>query len=300
MASAGAVNPPPPSSSLGRGGIRVEDLNRIDISSLSQSELQALSLCSASAFDVRRTDDVVCPQLDRSVFNESAGSRRQTYSRLQHRSHSRLPRLHPSLQPHSSPHPSSDPVSHSIVHFLKHYLNGNHNPPPPPPPPEPQESLNSAVADVGLQESLKFKRKRGRKSKNLTKAMLLENGAGMELQRVNGKGELVNFAELEKKGDELYGDKLKQRTAGLETEEGMLGFLRDLEGQWCSRRKKRKYVDAATFGDALPVGWKLLLGLRRRDYRVSVYCRRYIRWCHTIQSSYFVKILSKPNVFFLS
>lgn len=118
---------------------------------------------------------------------------------------------------------------------------------------------------------------------NLTKAMLLENGVGTELQRVNGKGEMVNFAELEKNGDELYGNELKRRTAGMETEEGILGFLRDLEGQWCSRRKKRKYVDAATFGDALPVCWKLLLGLRRRDYRVSIYCRRYIRCSGGIQ-----------------
>ena len=64
---------------------------------------------------------------------------------------------------------------------------------------------------------------------------------------------------------------------GLETEEGVLEFLRGLEGQWCSRRKKRKYVDAGDFGDALPIGWKLLLGLRRRDGRVWVYCRRIIR-----------------------
>lgn len=110
--------------------------------------------------------------------------------------------------------------------------------------------------------------------------MLLENGVGIELQRVNGKGEMVDFAELEKKGDELYGDELRRRTLGLETEDAILGFLRGLEGQWCSRRKKRKYVDSGVFGDALPVGWKLLLGLRRRGFRVSVYCRRYVRWCH--------------------
>ncbi|KAH6773252.1 hypothetical protein C2S51_011656 [Perilla frutescens var. frutescens] len=224
-----AVNPPPPFSSHARSGITPEHLNRIDINLLSQSELQALSLCSTSAFD-----DAVSPQVDRSVFNESAGSRRQTYSRLHHRSHSRLPRLHPSLKPHSYPHHSSDP------------------------------------------ENLKFKRNRVMKNRNLSKAKLLENGVGIELQRVNGKSEIVDFAELEKKGDELYADELKRRTAGLETEEAVLGFLRDLEGQWCSRRKKRKYVDAGALGDALPVGWKLLLGLRRRDYRVSVYCRRYI------------------------
>lgn len=119
-----------------------------------------------------------------------------------------------------------------------------------------------------------------RKGKNLKQKKLLEDSIGVELERVNCKGEVVDLAELESKGDELYNEELKKRTVGLETEDGVLGFLWSLEGQWCSRRKKRKYVDAAMFGDALPVGWKLLLGLRRRDFRVSVYCRRYIRcWC---------------------
>lgn len=158
----------------------------------------------------------------------------------------------------------------------------------------PQDSHKAAADDVGflgLQENLKFKRTRVRESRDLCKTVL-ENGVGIELQRVNGKGEMVDFAELEEKGDELYGDELRRRTAGLETEEAVLGFLRDLEGQWCSRRKKRKYVDAGEFGYVLPVGWKLLLGLRRRDYRVSVYCRRYIRWWHSKHSSLVVLILA--------
>ncbi|XP_042008258.1 uncharacterized protein LOC121756901 [Salvia splendens] len=261
MASLGAVNPPPPPPSHGPAAIRAEDLARVDISLLSQSELQAISLCSVSA---RRSDDVVSPQLNRSVFNESAGSLRQTYSRLCHRSHSRLPLLH---QPHSFPQHSSDPVTHSIVNFLKHFLKGDHNPPP---PPLPQDSPKAAAAELGflgLQENVKLKRNRARRGENL------EN---LELQRVNGKGEIVDIAELGEKGDEMYGDELKRRTAGLETEEAILGVLGELEGEWCSRRKKRKYVDAGLFGDALPAGWKLLLSLRRRGYRVSVHCRRYI------------------------
>ncbi|KAK6136490.1 hypothetical protein DH2020_029786 [Rehmannia glutinosa] len=230
MASVDAANPPsPPRPRLpSHGGIRVDDLKRIDISQLSQSELQALSLCSDSSFDVRRTDDVVSPHLDRSVFNESAGSRRQTYS--------------------------ASIIAHTPAFLATTLpLNPTDTPTLPPIP----------------------------KSKNLNKKKLLENGVGIELQEVNGKGEVVDFAELEKKGDELYGEELKRRTVGLETEEDVLGFLSGLEGQWCSRRKKRKYVDAGLLGDALPIGWKLLLGLRRRDYRVSVYCRRCIRWWHS-------------------
>lgn len=118
------------------------------------------------------------------------------------------------------------------------------------------------------------KRKRGGKVR--WNPGLLENGVGMELERVNKNGVEVDFAAVESKGDEFYSAELGRRTMGLETEEGVLEFLRGLEGQWCSRRKKRKYVDAGNFGDALPIGWKLLLGLRRRDGRVWVYCRRVI------------------------
>lgn len=60
----------------------VDLIPTVDLRCLSQSELYSLSLCSPSAFDPLRSDDVVIPKIDRSVFNESAGSRKQTYSRL--------------------------------------------------------------------------------------------------------------------------------------------------------------------------------------------------------------------------
>ncbi|KAK6115480.1 hypothetical protein DH2020_007749 [Rehmannia glutinosa] len=64
------------------GSLRLDSIPIVDLRFLSQSELYSLSLCSSSAFDPRRCDDVVVPNIDRSVFNESAGSRKQTYSRL--------------------------------------------------------------------------------------------------------------------------------------------------------------------------------------------------------------------------
>ncbi|KAL2460424.1 Uncharacterized protein Adt_43844 [Abeliophyllum distichum] len=288
------TNTPPLPPPCGSGGAKTESLTYIDITQLSQSDLQALSLCSESAFDLHRTDDLVTPDIDRTLFNESAGSRRQAYSGLRHphhRSHSRLPGLHPALKTHHHSHPSDDPVNHSIIHFLKHFLNGNHDPPPPPPPPPlpaqaellPPPANGPGLGLIRLQEKFKIKlhggenkRKKVRRNRNSNKKRLLENGVGMELQKVNVKGEVVDFENLEKNGDELYSEELRRRTMGMDTEEGVLGFLSGLEGQWCSRRKKRKYVDAGAFGDALPIGWKLLLGLRRRDFRVSVYCRRCI------------------------
>jgi len=118
------------------------------------------------------------------------------------------------------------------------------------------------------------KRKRGRKPK--VKALsIVQREMGLEI--VNRKGlvvDLVGLASL----DDPYKDELKRRTEGMEKEEELLGFFRDLGGQWCSRRKKRKIVDAGEFGDFLPVGWKLILGLKRKEGRAWVYCRRYLRW----------------------
>ncbi|XP_009604524.1 uncharacterized protein [Nicotiana tomentosiformis] len=267
-------------------GPKLEALSHIDIGKLSQSELHALSLCSDSAYDLRRTNDVVIPQLDRSLFNESAGSRRQTYSRLRHQHHrSRVPGLHPST---SKPKPpsSSDPENHAIMHFLKFFIhNPNSHSPPPPPPPLPPPPLppptTTQPAISGVQEKTLLlmndrekKRKRGRKPKD--KMKLKENDVGVEVEIMNKNGEVVDLKKLENNGDELYSGELDKRTVGLQSEEEVLGFVRDLEGEWCSRRKRRKYVDASGFGDTLPIGWKLLLALRRRDGRVWVYCRRYV------------------------
>lgn len=103
----------------------------------------------------------------------------------------------------------------------------------------------------------------------------MEVDEAAELEVLNVNGVAVDFAVLET-ADDLYGAELRRRTAGTETEEEGLGFFRGLEGQWCSRRKKRRIVDASLFGDWLPVGWKLVLALRRRDGRFSVYCRTYM------------------------
>lgn len=97
------------------------------------------------------------------------------------------------------------------------------------------------------------------------------------MEIVNRNGVAVDLAALSNSEDP-YGDELRRRTVGMESEEELLGFMRELGGQWGSRRKKRKIVDAGLFGDAFPVGWKLLLGIKRRDGRASIYCRRYIRW----------------------
>ncbi|CAN4092462.1 unnamed protein product [Withania somnifera] len=70
------------SSSPATVTVTAESIPIVDLRLLSQSELYSLSLCSSFAFNPCRDDDVIIPKIDRSVFNESAGSRKQTYSRL--------------------------------------------------------------------------------------------------------------------------------------------------------------------------------------------------------------------------
>ncbi|KAJ7965721.1 Methyl-CpG-binding domain-containing protein 8 [Quillaja saponaria] len=87
--------------------LHIESLPLIDLRLLSQSELYSLSLCSSSSsspLDRRCDDDVVIPKIDRSVFNESAGSRKQTFSRLR-------------LAPRNSQMP---PSSSSSIHIPCH------------------------------------------------------------------------------------------------------------------------------------------------------------------------------------
>ncbi|KAJ6405166.1 hypothetical protein OIU84_013190 [Salix udensis] len=63
--------------------LHTESLPLIDLRHLSQSELLSLSFCSSSLHRLRTdTAEVSTPKIDRSVFNESAGSRKQTFSRL--------------------------------------------------------------------------------------------------------------------------------------------------------------------------------------------------------------------------
>lgn len=100
----------------------------------------------------------------------------------------------------------------------------------------------------------------------------------IEFKLVNGNGEAVDFMVLEEHADDLFVAELTRRTVAVECEELGLEFFKGLEGQWCSRRKKRRIVDADMFGDWLPVGWKLVLALRRRDGVFSVYCRTFMRW----------------------
>ncbi|CAH2033607.1 unnamed protein product [Thlaspi arvense] len=81
--------------------LSAESLTLIDTRLLSQSELRALAHCSslspsssssASLAASAGGDDDLTPKIDRSVFNESAGSRKQTFLRLRLARHPPPPR----------------------------------------------------------------------------------------------------------------------------------------------------------------------------------------------------------------
>ncbi|KAK9166971.1 hypothetical protein Scep_002162 [Stephania cephalantha] len=299
--------------------LRPDSLPHVDLRFLSQSELNSFSLCSHHhSFDLRRSDHLVVPVIDRSLFNESAGTRKQTYSRFPPPKPQTLSTPTPTPTPTptirrgrgrpslaspripasaSAAAPTTDdpdrrensfivsllqdmlgkgtktttttatttltPTSSSIS-ALTSNINANAN-----------VSVNVSVnANVVVKK--RFREKKSDKyyhKPSLSRPLLKGGGLGMEPKNKNGV--VVDLNALGTVGD-LYGSELKRRTDGLETDEGLLEFLSGLEGQWGSRRRRRKYVDADVFGEALPTGWKILLSLKRKEGRVWLYCRRYV------------------------
>ncbi|KAI7742861.1 hypothetical protein M8C21_027874, partial [Ambrosia artemisiifolia] len=367
-----AVDPDP--------SLRPNSIPTIDLRLLSQSDLHSLSNSSSS--HLHRCDDVVIPKIDRSVFNESAGSRKQTYSRLRLAPpsissspspspsiHRRMPRIRPShtqtplvLTDHdhadnsliitafnqlfnldsnhlhsNSPLQSLNPTLPDLLISPVQSLNPESpvslmNPEAPaqlsnpqvpdllnteashlldPGPPESLDTEAPELLDTEAPELLNteapaelvnteapaeilntaMKRKRGRPRKNehavvvrapepkrmrhstVKKEVVYDDDKDREI--VNSRGVKVNLLDLGRLEDP-YGEEIRRRTQGLSTADELLGFLRGLNGQWGTTRKKRRVVDASDFGDALPKGWRLSLCIKRKEGRVWVYCRRYI------------------------
>ncbi|XP_073014482.1 uncharacterized protein [Typha latifolia] len=234
----------------------------IDLRLLSQAELNTLSLSCPNAFDLRRCDDVVVPKIDRSVFNESAGSRKQTYSRL------RLAPRNPSSSSSAAAAATSAPASEAtgsddndrrendqiVFHLRKLFAREDPSVSVDPP----QTLTLDGDSNTGKEE-----------------AKPLVVFADRDREMLNARGMEVDLVALGEKVDPFAGE-LRRMTEGLKSEEELLGFLNALDGQWGSRRRRRKIVEASGFGDHLPRGWKLLLGLKRKEGVTWVNCRRYV------------------------
>lgn len=268
----------------------------VDLRFLSQSELVTLSLSSLNAYDLHRCDDVVVPKIDRSVFNESAGSRKQTYSRLRldppksdcPSPSSSLPRRRGrprSIPLHATPNAASattsaceQPASEDspndpdrrenllIASFLRQLFSRE------------DPSFQTLVVDKAV--SVASVDEKNDNWRNFLAAaevaqkelVLTEDG---DRETLNSKGATVDLVALGQMEDP-FGAELRGKTVGLRSEEQLLEFLSRVDGQWGSRRKRRRFVDASLFGDVLPRGWKLLLGLKRKEGIAWLDCRRYV------------------------
>ncbi|KAH0681387.1 hypothetical protein KY284_022472 [Solanum tuberosum] len=300
------------SATVPDGALQAESIPTVDLRLLSQSELYSLSLCSTAAFNPCRDDDVIIPKIDRSVFNESAGSRKQTYSRLRlapaaaasassSAIRSRTPHLRNSPHPLQNPSPNNGPAnseSSQIVTLLKQLFGSGTQKNPTDLVPirvDYSDSLSvpSHVPVPGLElanvGSVGQKRKRGRPRKNengvrvaevkvdevVKDIVVYQNVDDSDKEIMNKDGIPVDLAVLGALVDP-FGLELRRRTEGLGSAEELLGFLGRLNGQWGSTRKKRRIVDADEFGSVLPKSWKLLLSIKRKEGRSWLHCRRYI------------------------
>lgn len=174
----------------------------------------------------------------------------------------------------------------------------------------PAPEVANPVAIVG-------KRKRGRPRKDekvvpreakakgtinnvVKKIVVFDNVEDRDKEIVNNKGVVIDMATLAELEDP-YGPEIRRRTVGMATEDQLLGFLKGLNGQWGSRRKKKRVVDASDFGDALPKGWRLSLSIKKKVGHVWLFCRRYISpggrqfaSCREV-SAYLLSILGPQN-----
>ncbi|KAF3632482.1 putative LRR receptor-like serine/threonine-protein kinase-like [Capsicum annuum] len=242
------VGGPPP--------LQAESISIVDLRLLSQSELYSLSLCSSSAFNPRRDDDVVIPKIDRSVFNESAGSRKQTYSRLRLAPaaaaaaaaassssviRSRTPHLrNSSLQNSDFNSGSENSESSQIVTMLKQLFGSGSstaaNPtdlvpsrvdysdsfsvPAPAPVPVPE------LGNVG---SIGQKRKRGRPKRN-------ENSGVVEVKAAKADVEVKDIVVYQNVDERDDRDKEIMNKDGVPVDLAALGALEDPFGQELRRR----------------------------------------------------------------
>ncbi|KAL0699858.1 hypothetical protein Bca4012_055980 [Brassica carinata] len=300
--------------------LSAESLPLIDTRLLSQSELRALSHCSSlspssssSLAGSAGGDDDLTPKIDRSVFNESAGSRKQTFLRL------RLARHPPPPRPPSPQQRQSDDFSREEVASLLGSLFSVD------PAQTKEEEEDEGEDEVEGQPLISFpirsngivyqnpyfdsvqgisggemrkrpgrrrkilnpsdlginpgKRKRGRPPKSrdgFNQAVVEEFKIEDKEESVNlenREGTVVDLNALACVGEDPYGEELRRVTMGLVTNEELFGFLEELSGEWVNAGK---VVKACDFGGYLPIGWKLILCIKKQGSSVWLACHRYI------------------------
>ncbi|KAH0868632.1 hypothetical protein HID58_075654 [Brassica napus] len=287
---------------IGGSGDRLsaESLPLIDTRVLSQSELRALSHCSSlspsssSSLASAGGDDDLTPKIDRSVFNESAGSRKQTFLRL------RLARHPPPPRPPSPQRQRDDSSREEVASLLRSLFSvdsaqtkaegderedekskGISGDETRKRPGLPRKILNPS--DLGISMELNpGKRKRGRPPKNrdgfnqpvLEDFKIEDKEESVNLE--NREGTMVDLAALSCVAEDPYGEELRRMTMGLVTMEELLGFLEEMSGEWVNAGKKKKVVKACDYGGYFPRGWKLMLCIKKKGSSLWLACQSYI------------------------
>lgn len=219
-----------------------KQISTIDLRQLTQTDIQSLATSNTSVFNLE-TLNAIIPILDPSTFNESAGSRKQTFSRLPLNPNTDSADIIPTPNPRRRGRPQN--------------LNPN------PKTPNDDAGHKENLQIVSLLKNLFDIREKG------------EIFGKLDREVRNLKGEVIDLEELGKKED-IFEAEIRKRTEGLEKEEQLLGYMTGLDGEWGSRRKRRKTVDAGLFGCDLPKGWKILLWLKKKDGGVFLNCRKYV------------------------
>ncbi|KAK4722423.1 hypothetical protein R3W88_012656 [Solanum pinnatisectum] len=106
------------SATVADGELQAKSIPTVDLRLLSQSELYSLSVCSTTDYNSYRDDDFNIPKIDRSVFNESAASRKQTYSRIPYAPPSSSSSTR-SRTPHP-PSPNNGTENSQVIALIKH------------------------------------------------------------------------------------------------------------------------------------------------------------------------------------
>uniref|UniRef100_A0A0E0AWU6 C2H2-type domain-containing protein n=1 Tax=Oryza glumipatula TaxID=40148 RepID=A0A0E0AWU6_9ORYZ len=240
----------------------------VDLRVLTQSDLDELAAASAHAVDPRSS----CP--DRAVFNESAGSRKQTFSRVR-------------FVPAAAAAAAAAAASASAAAAAK-LPRGN----------DKEDSFIAyhlrrlfAPDDPSLTENPSFPQ---------TQTLARSPSPDPDQLTTNSRGVSVDLVSLSRLADP-YDAELGKRTARMTTEEELMGFISSLEGQWVNQRMRRKLVDASFFGDHLPSGWRLQLGIERKDRKAWVNCFSYVSpkgqsfaTCQEV-SAYLMSLLGYPE-----
>ncbi|XP_052165469.1 uncharacterized protein LOC127782344 isoform X1 [Oryza glaberrima] len=238
----------------------------VDLRVLTQSDLDELAAASAHAVDPRSS----CP--DRAVFNESAGSRKQTFSRV---------RFVPAAAAAAAAASASAAAAAKLPRgndkedsFIAYHLR-----------------RLFAPDDPSLTEHPSFPQ---------TQTLARSPSPDPDQLTTNSRGVSVDLVSLSRLADP-YDAELGKRTARMTTEEELMGFISSLAGQWVNQRMRRKLVDASFFGDHLPSGWRLQLGIERKDRKAWVNCFSYVSpkgqsfaTCQEV-SAYLMSLLGYPE-----